>query len=142
MLNEEKIKLMTRLALYEQSEGKKSLKATKFFKNDFVSKNIINSIISGIFVYLLLLLAWVLYRVEYYSQNISSLNLTSIGITAGVLFVLFMILYLILSYFVFSIKYKGFRKGLSQYNEDLKSLHLLYKVDGKTMDEKVLGGNE
>lgn len=140
MLNEEKIKLMTKLALYEQGEGKKALKTTKYFRNDYIAKNIINSILSGIFSYLLLLLVWVLFRVEYYTEKITELNIVLMVIVAAVLFVLYMIFYMTLSYFVFSTRYKSYRKGLSEYNEDLKNLHRMYKVESKVMEEKGLGG--
>jgi len=142
MLNEERIKLMTKLALYEQGEGKKALKTTKYFKNDYVSRNVIFSILSGIFSYLLLVLIWVLFRIEYYTNNISNLNIVVIAITVSALFILYMVFYLILSYFVFSIRYKNFRKGLSDYNEDLKNLHKMYKTESMVMEEKGLGGIE
>lgn len=142
MLNEEKIRLMTKLALYEQNEGKKALKTTKFFRNDYISKNVINSILSGIFSYLLLLLVWVLFRVEYYTEKITELNVVLMIIIAAVLFVVFMIFYLVLSYYVFSTRYKSYRKGLSEYNEDLKNLHRMYKMESKVMEEKGLGGLE
>lgn len=142
MLNEERIRLMTKLALYEQSEGKKALKTTKFFRNDYISRNVINSILSGIFSYILLLLIWVLFRVEYYTEKITELNVVLIIIVAAVLFVLYMIFYLTLSYFVFSARYRSYRKGLSEYNEDLKNLHRMYKMESKVMEEKGLGGLE
>lgn len=142
MLNEERIKLMTKLSLYEQGEGKKALKTTKYFKNDYVSRNVIFSILSGIFSYFLLVLIWVLFRIDYYTNNISNLNILVIAILVSVLFVLYMVFYLILSYFVFSIRYKNYRKGLSDYNEDLKNLHKMYKMESKVMEEKGLGGIE
>lgn len=142
MLNEERIKLMTKLALYEQGEGKKALKTTKYFKSDYVSRNVIYSILSGIFTYALLVLLWVLFRIEYYTTNISNLNIVFIIIMVSVFFILFMTLYLILSYFVFSIRYKNYRRGLSEYNEDLKNLHKMYKLESKVMEEKGLGGIE
>ena len=36
MLNEEKIKIMNKLAMYEQGEGKKSLPVSKYYRSDYI----------------------------------------------------------------------------------------------------------
>ena len=38
MLNEDKIKLMTKLALYEQGKGKESIKSNKYYKKDYIDE--------------------------------------------------------------------------------------------------------
>ena len=37
MLNEEKIKIMNKLAMYEQGEGKKYLPVSRYYRSDSVS---------------------------------------------------------------------------------------------------------
>ena len=39
MVNEEKVRLMTRLAMYEQSTGKEDLEKGRYFKSDYVKYN-------------------------------------------------------------------------------------------------------
>ena len=42
MLNEDKIKLMTKMAMYADSpEGKEAIEASKFFKHDYLARKII-----------------------------------------------------------------------------------------------------
>ena len=36
MLNEEKIKIMNRLAMYEQGEGKKYLPVSRYYRSDYI----------------------------------------------------------------------------------------------------------
>ena len=36
MLNEEKIKIMNKLAMYEQGEGKKYLPVSKYYRSDYI----------------------------------------------------------------------------------------------------------
>ena len=45
MLNEKKIALMTKMAIYEQGEGKKSLPMSKYYRSDYISLRIINTVI-------------------------------------------------------------------------------------------------
>ena len=45
MLNEKKIALMTKMAIYEQKEGRKSLPMSKYYRSDYISLRIINTAI-------------------------------------------------------------------------------------------------
>ena len=55
MLNEEKISLMTKLALYEQKEGKKQIPMSGYYKGDYVSLNVLNSTIIGTIAYIMII---------------------------------------------------------------------------------------
>ena len=37
LLNENKIKMMTKMAIYEKNEGKSMLKTDKYFKGDYIA---------------------------------------------------------------------------------------------------------
>ena len=41
MLNEKKIALMTKMAIYEQGEGKKSFPMSKYYRSDYLSLRLI-----------------------------------------------------------------------------------------------------
>ena len=43
MLNNEKITLMTKLSLYEQKNGKKEIKSSKYFKSDYMLLKMVSS---------------------------------------------------------------------------------------------------
>ena len=45
MLNEKKIALMTKMAIYEQGEGKKSFPMSKYYRSDYLSLRLINATI-------------------------------------------------------------------------------------------------
>ena len=46
MLNNRKIRIMTKLATYEEKEGKEDIKLSKYYKTDFVRLNILKTIMS------------------------------------------------------------------------------------------------
>ena len=64
MLNEDKLKLMTSIAMFEKREGKAIFPANRYFKNDYISSRMLRSFFSYSFCYLLCLLVWVLYSME------------------------------------------------------------------------------
>lgn len=43
MLNEEKIKIMNKLAMYEQGEGKKYLPVSKYYRSDYIGLALIKN---------------------------------------------------------------------------------------------------
>lgn len=46
MINEEKVKIMTKLAMYEQGEGKKYLPISKFYRSDYIGQALIKNFFS------------------------------------------------------------------------------------------------
>ena len=45
MLNEERIRLMTRMAAYEEHEGKKDIAISEYFRGDYISFQLLKSAI-------------------------------------------------------------------------------------------------
>ena len=46
MLNEDKIKLMTGIALFEKREGKRIFPVNRFFRSDYISRHMFRSFFS------------------------------------------------------------------------------------------------
>lgn len=44
VLNENKVKMMTKMAIYEKNEGRKMLRTAKYFKGDFIAFGIFKDI--------------------------------------------------------------------------------------------------
>lgn len=64
MLNEDKIRLMTGLSLYEKKEHNAIFEINSFFKRDYIVKRILESFVAYTFCYMLLLLIELLYSVD------------------------------------------------------------------------------
>ena len=64
MLNEDKIKLMTGIALFEKREGKHIFPANRYFRSDYISGRILRSFFAYTVCFILCALMWVLYSME------------------------------------------------------------------------------
>ena len=64
MLNEDKIKLMTSIAMFEKREGKHIAPANRFFRSDYISGRIMRSFFVYTVCFILCALIWVLYSME------------------------------------------------------------------------------
>ena len=49
VLNENKVKMMTKMAIYEKNEGRKMLRTAKYFKGDFIAFGILKTLITTTF---------------------------------------------------------------------------------------------
>ena len=47
MVNEEKVKIMNRLAMYEHGEGRKYLPVSRYYRSDYIGLALIRNFFSG-----------------------------------------------------------------------------------------------
>lgn len=142
MLNEKKIGLMTKLAIYEQGEGKEAIKSNKYTKKDYVGLKMINTAITITVAFLIAVALWVVYKVDYYVDELVNLDYMNIGIKLLVVYVIVFVIYMFVAYVVYSIKYIKMQEMNKKYSEDLKELYLLYKKEEKYKNESRQGGKD
>ncbi|MFA9376682.1 MAG: hypothetical protein ACERKZ_08005 [Lachnotalea sp.] len=141
MLNEERIILMTKMAAYENKEGKQEIPISKFFRIDYVTSNLLKTAISTTMAFCLIVGMWVCYFAEYFMQNIHKMDLMLLGKSIFKYYTIFMLVYMGIAYFVYMIKYRNAKRGVRKYYGQLKRLSKLYEKEGNTNDaRKSLGG--
>ena len=79
MLNEEKIKLMTGIAMYEKKAEKDIFPINRYFKGDYIGAHMLRSFVSYTFSCLLIFLLWFLYSIE---DILDTLDLEALADTA------------------------------------------------------------
>lgn len=127
MLNSKKIRLMTKLAVYETKEGKEDIHLSKYYKTDYVRFQVLKSVISATVGYLLILLLVVMYKMEYLIKNAVVLNYKMIGNYVLGIYIMIVTVYGLGSVLVYSRKYDASRKKLARYFKLLKRLSRIYK---------------
>jgi len=126
MLNNKKIRMMTKLAVYEDKEGKEDIHLSKYYKTDYVRYQVLKSAISATIGYILILVLTFLYKSEYIIQNAVSLDYKTIGIYILGIYIMVITIYGLGSVAIFSLKYDASRKKLTRYFKLLKRLHKIY----------------
>jgi len=129
MINEKKVRLMTKLALYEQNNGKEEIPMSRYYKSDYMALKLINSTIVVSLGYIVLLATILLMDIENTLKRISGIDFLKLGINLLVIYVFVIVLNLIVSGIIYSKRFKNAREGLKNYNADLKELYLNYKED-------------
>ena len=80
MINEEKVKIMDRLALYEKQEGGKYLPVSKYYRSDYIGLALIKNFFLVTIGYGLILAVIAAYNLEYLLDNVHKMDLISLGI--------------------------------------------------------------
>ena len=131
MVNEEKVKVMTKIAMYEQGEGKKYLPISKYYRSDYIGLALIKNFFLVTIGYLLLVAAVAVYYVEYLMDNIHKMNLVAVGIYIIAGYVAALIVYSALTYIQYSVKYYKAKKSVRKYYGELTDLSKIYNREEK-----------
>lgn len=131
MLNEDRIKLMTKMAAYEEKEGKSDIPICKYFRIDYVSLNMVKTAISTTIAFVLIVGMWLLYRADYFMENISKIDLVALGEEILKYYLIVMLIYIIIAYIVYMIKYNSAKRGVKRYYAQLKRISKLYDKENR-----------
>ena len=137
MVNEEKVKVMTQLAIYEQREGKQEIKISKYYKHDYMKYHGLNSVIASTFGFLLILLCVVVVKIDYIMEHINDLPYKKIFVTILAAYAIFVFLYYVITLIVAGRKYEKIREHLIAYNRNLKDLQKIYKEEENASTETI-----
>ena len=127
MLNEEKVILMTKMASYEATDGKKHIKTGNYFRGDYLAIEVMKSLLYGTIAFLLGFGLFVLYDFEVFMQDIYKMDLFVFIQNILIYYVVFIVIYGGVSYFIYSYRYKQARIHLKRYYHNLKKLSMLYQ---------------
>ncbi|MBQ7925153.1 MAG: hypothetical protein IJ335_02550 [Lachnospiraceae bacterium] len=127
MLNEERVILMTKMASYEATDGKKHIKAGNFFRGDYLSIEVMKSLVYGTLAFALGFGLYVLYDFEVFMQDIYKMDLFVFIQNILIYYAVFIVIYGVVSYFIYSYRYKQARIHLKRYYQNLKKLSMLYQ---------------
>lgn len=134
MLNEEKIKLMTGISMFEKKEGKWIFPINNYFKGDYISNHLLRSFLGYTLCWLLGAAVWALYNSENLLNQLVVDNIMAMVIKIGCVYGIGLILYLFLTFRVYSKRYSYASRGLRVYVAKLRRLEKRYGASDKTKE--------
>lgn len=129
MVNEDKIKLMTKLAVYEQGEGKKKLPIMQYFQSDYIIFNVIKTVLSVTVAYGIILLTACVVSSQYLMDNIHKMSIEQLVGRIVFGYILILAVYLTISLIVYTKRYTEAKKSVKKYYNQLKKLNAYYKKE-------------
>lgn len=129
MLSQERIKLMTKMAAYEEKEGKTYMSIGSYFRSDYMGMQVLRSIISATLAYLIVCGLYIYYHMETLLQDIYKMDLMVLGKQVLFYYVIFVAVYALLTYIIYSFRYSRAKRSLKRYYRHLKQLAALYDIE-------------
>lgn len=132
MLDEKRIRQMTKLAFFEKKEEKNALRTGRYFRSDYIGKELLKNFFLASIGYILVLAVAVLYHIEWLVDEIDTIDLQ---FAAGCLiasYLCFLAVYSIVVYVISTIRYQGAQKKLKWYGKELDDLQNMYEEQEKS----------
>lgn len=131
MINEERVKELYQVAIYDQRDEDTQEQVKSYFKSDYIGKEIIKSFFSGTFAFIFIGVLYGLYKSEAILADINTMDYAQVGASVVVLYIVFMMIYLFITLLVYTIRYNVAFKKLNKYGEHLKKLNKIYEREDK-----------
>jgi len=126
MVNEERIKLMTRMAAYEKEKNKKNKKIVSFYKKDYISMQILKSIIYTTIAFGIIMALYVLYDFEVFMKDIYQMDLFQFAKSVIIIYLIFLGIILVATHAVALYQYNRAWESTKLYYANLKKLSHIY----------------
>lgn len=128
MLDERKVKLMTELALYEETHGKEDFKISSYYRKDYASLHVICAFVCVTVGYVCIVALALLAGMDNLMEGMSN-GLIYFCIDYSCRYVGVVIVYCGLASHIFNEKHKKARKRVKQYNHNLIQLLKMYEKE-------------
>jgi uncharacterized membrane protein YciS (DUF1049 family) len=136
MLNEEKVILMTKLAMYEQSTGKEDLDKGKYFKSDYVKYNCLKTLVSTTLMFILVVVAYIYYNMGTIIEQLADMDYLDMAYKIVVGYGITCVVFMVFAWFLYSYRYIKAKPHLIKYNQNLKKLMSFYNHEDKTRGKR------
>ena len=129
MLNNRKVRLMTKLAIYEKEDGKEDIRLGKYYRVDYVRYQMLKTLVAVTFGYLILVLLTIIYNAEYLIAEAVKLDYAAIGRTMLGIYLVLVLVFVGIAGIGYTVKYNRSRKKFGKYYQMLKRLRTIYREE-------------
>ena len=131
MLDKRKVEIMTRLAFYEQTDGKKDFKVSEFYRKDYTSLHTICSVLWVTVGYLCVIGIIILIVLEDLLENLSNGVIMMLGGMVLLGYISLVIVYAIITNHIYDEKHRDARQRVKKYNHNLTRLLRMYEKENR-----------
>ena len=126
MIDKRKVAMMTKLAFYEQTQGKEDFKVCEYYRKDYVGFHMLSTIIWITIGYICAGGLAAVALMDVLLADMSTALLLTLALIAVVVYFALIILYALITNYVYKKKHKEAKRRLKKYNHDLIDLLKYY----------------
>lgn len=135
MIQEDKLKTMTQLALYEKKQGKQDLSVYNYQKEDYIRFQRLKTMIAATAAFLIIggfLAAW---NIEVILSHFDTYDYQKIGLAVLVAYIVFLIFYTRITSNASRERYNAVRPRVRRYHRNLNKMAAFYADEDKARKE-------
>ena len=136
MVNNEKVRLMPKLAVYEKEEGREDMRTSNYFRSDYVRHEIIKTILITTVGFLLLLSLVILANLNAIIDNVLKMNYPVVGWTILGAYLILVVFYAVLTGIIYRIRYMYSHGRLARYYRILSRVRRIEEREERQRDEE------
>lgn len=129
LIDLEKVRIMTKLAVFEQEEEEDAIKITRYYQGDYVRHELLKTLVCITFGYVCLCVLGVLYQLEYLIGNAIKLDYSKLLVELIGGYCILLILYGIGVSLGYIYQYHRAKKKIKGYDKNLHVLRKLYRKE-------------
>ena len=127
MVNEERLRPMVKMAMFDKNEGKACKPMIQYARTDYLSMQLLKSFVSGSIAFAVLCVMWGLYGTAELMQMLNGAHIKTLIVDVLIRYAIFMLVYLISTYVVYQIRYSRRRKMVKVYYKTLQDINKIYE---------------
>ncbi len=123
IMNERRVWEMCRMAVFEESEGKKDIQIASYYQRDYVGLGLLSNLFQITIAYFIILAAIIIYQLDFLIEHFDELNYAALA--AGLIIAWFLMvgIYSVIVFTIRRIKYARAKRKVEDYYEDLTDLY-------------------
>ncbi|MEE1243310.1 hypothetical protein [Frisingicoccus sp.] len=122
MLNKDKIRIMSRCAMYEKAEGREDLAINRYYQGDYIRLNTLKTLIGATIGFVLCFGLYLVIHADEYVGNLFQMDLFAFGKNILLIYAVVMIVFAVISVVFYGWKYADAKKRIAWYYKDLQRL--------------------
>lgn len=121
-MDEERIRLMTKLATYEQNRGQENMAINQFYRRDYVALQMIKAFVCSTIAFGILILLYVLYQMDELTALLYRIDYHSYLVRLVILYAVFTIVFQAIAFAVSTYRYRRAHREQKQFLSRLKKV--------------------
>ncbi len=123
MINRDKVITMTKMASYEENDGKKYSAIGRYFRSDYIGVQVIKSVVYVVIALLIITAMVVIYQLQYILEHLGEFQVL-LATAKRLLFayIVVIVMYALITYAIYSYRYSRARRKRRIYANHLKQL--------------------
>lgn len=126
MVNEERVKLMVRMAAYEKEGHKKNKVIVSFFRSDYISMQMLKTIVCTTIAFAIMFGLYVLYDFELFMKEIYRMDMFEFAKSVIIIYGICLAVMLVVTYVISLYQYNKALQSTKRYYTNLKKLSYIY----------------